>query len=283
MKGAFQISREIFKSDVWSDVVKFRIFFYILGNAVFNKDGIDHAGMKIERGQYLRSLRQLQDDLSYREGRGNSVKKYPLTTIQRKIKSLEKDQRITTKSTEYGTLFTVVNYALYQDLDNYKNGSVEQRRNSDGTATEQQWNNNKNVKECIKNEEELFSSNSDDGFSEVIQFYESNLQTGLNIGSVNQQLLIQWYDELGKDLLLAAMKVAAKREIKGTSFVEGVLNKWKDAGVETIEQARLFETQFKQNKKSNVININRGEHDGQPSQNDGKENGKLGLGSLIQR
>src|SRR5699024_11662817 len=87
----------------------------------------------------------LQDDLAYREGRRNAIKKYPLTTIQRKIKSLVNEERITVKSTEYGTLFTVVNYALYQGLDNYKLGSVEQQRNSNGTATEQQRNNNKNV------------------------------------------------------------------------------------------------------------------------------------------
>lgn len=154
MKGAFQISREIFENEVWSDVVKFRIFFYILGNAVFSKEGIDKAGIHLERGQYLRSMRNLQDDLSYREGRGNAVKKYPLTTIQRKIKSLEKEGRITTKSTEYGTLFTVVNYATYQGLENYKNDSVEQRRNSDGTVMEQQRNNNNNVKECSKNDKE---------------------------------------------------------------------------------------------------------------------------------
>src|SRR5690625_2951375 len=86
------------------------------------------AGIRIERGQYLRSLRNLQDDLSYREGRGNAVKKIPLETLRRKIKSLEKEGRITIKSTEYGTLFTVVNYALYQSLDNYKKERSEERR-----------------------------------------------------------------------------------------------------------------------------------------------------------
>lgn len=146
MGGAFQVSREIFENEVWSDVVKFRIFFYILGNAVFSKEGVDKAGIRIERGQYLRSMRNLQDDLSYREGRGNALKKYPLTTIQRKIKSLEKEGRINTKSTEYGTLFTVVNYATYQGFEHYQNQSVEQQRNSDGTVMEQRRNNNKKVK-----------------------------------------------------------------------------------------------------------------------------------------
>lgn len=157
-KGAFQISRDIFNNDIWDDVPKFRIFFYILGNAVFSEDGIKHAGIKLERGQYLRSLRGLRDDLAYKEGRGNAIKKYPLTTIQRKIKSLVNEERITVKSTEYGTLFTVVNYALYQGLSNYKKSSVEQQRNSDGTATEQQRNNNKNVKECSKNVKEEYTS-----------------------------------------------------------------------------------------------------------------------------
>jgi len=174
-KGAFQVSRGIFENEIWTDVVKFRIFFYILGKAVFSKDGIKQAGIHIERGQYLRSLRNLQDDLSYKEGRGNAIKKYPLTTIQRKIKSLEKEGRITTKSTEYGTLFTVVNYALYQSLDNYKNKSMEQQWNSDGTAMEQQWNNNKNVKECSKNEKNSRKYIYDNTHFELAEYFYSQI------------------------------------------------------------------------------------------------------------
>ena len=278
-KGAFQVSREIFENEIWSDVVKFRIFFYILGKAVFSQDGIEQAGIHLERGQYLRSLRNLQDDLSYREGRGNAVKKYPLTTIQRKIKSLEKDERITTKSTEYGTLFTVVNYSLYQGLENYKKGSVEQQRNSDGTAMEQRWNNNKNVKECSKND--LFSSSSENDFSEVMNFYQQNLQKGISDTPYNYELINQWFDEWDKDVLLAAMKVAAKAEAKGVNFTEGVLKKWKDAGVETIEDARRYEKEFKSNSKqykNNVVQIPNygGDDDGQGSKGDAKPSGEFG-------
>lgn len=278
-KGAFQVSREIFENEIWSDVVKFRIFFYILGKAVFSQDGIEQAGIHLERGQYLRSLRNLQDDLSYREGRGNAVKKYPLTTIQRKIKSLEKEERITTKSTEYGTLFTVVNYSLYQGLENYKKGSVEQQRNSDGTAMEQRWNNNKNVKECSKND--LFSSSSENDFSEVMNFYQQNLQKGISDTPYNYELINQWFDEWDKDVLLAAMKVAAKAEAKGVNFTEGVLKKWKDAGVETIEDARRYEKEFKSNSKqykNNVVQIPNygGDDDGQGSKGDAKPSGEFG-------
>ena len=156
-KGAFQISRTIFSSDIWNDIPKFRIFFYILGKAVFSEDGVMVAGIRLERGQYLRSMRGLQDDLAYKEGRGNAIKKYPLPTIHRKIKSLVNEGRIEVKSTEYGTLFTVVNYALYQGLSNYQNGSVEQLRNSYGTAMEQQWNNNKNDKND-KNDKDMSRS-----------------------------------------------------------------------------------------------------------------------------
>lgn len=144
--GVFQVDREIFDHDIWEDIVKFRIFFYILGQAVFLEEGVVKAGIKIERGQYLRSLRKLQEDLAYREGRGGAVKTYPLTTLQNKIKTLVKDGQIKVKSTESGTLFTVVNYALYQGFERFKKGEVEQLSNSVRTATEQLPNNNKNVK-----------------------------------------------------------------------------------------------------------------------------------------
>jgi hypothetical protein len=79
-KGAFQTSREIFENPIWTDVVKFRIFFYIYGNAVFAKEGVTVADVHVGRGQYLRSYRNLQKDLAYTEKR--AVKQYSLHTIK---------------------------------------------------------------------------------------------------------------------------------------------------------------------------------------------------------
>lgn len=142
-KGAFQTSREIFENPIWTDVVKFRIFFYIYGNAVFANDGTTVAGIHLKRGQYLRSYRNLQKDLVYLDKK--AFKQYSLSTIKDKVDQLVKEGRIRIESTDYGTLFTVVNYEEYQGFDNYRNTFAEQQPNGTRTVTEQYPNNNNNV------------------------------------------------------------------------------------------------------------------------------------------
>lgn len=144
MKGAFQTSREIFENPIWTDVIKFRIFFYIYGNAVFAKEGTQVGDIHLKRGQYLRSYRNLQNDLTYIEKRHQKV--YSLHTIKSKIENLVKEKRIEIESTDYGTLFTVLNYEEYQGFERYTNRSTATDTATDtATATEQQRNNNKNV------------------------------------------------------------------------------------------------------------------------------------------
>ncbi|HFQ6393456.1 TPA: hypothetical protein ACHSF7_003015, partial [Listeria monocytogenes] len=138
------MSREIFANDIWTDVIKFRIFFFIVGNAVFSEKGVTKGGIQVGRGQYLRSFRNLREDLVYYDN--NAEKFYALSTIKEKIDDLVNEERIKITTTKLGTLFTVCNYALYQDLSNYSKHSSERLPNSHRTATEQLPNNNKNVK-----------------------------------------------------------------------------------------------------------------------------------------
>jgi hypothetical protein len=145
MGGAFQTSRDIFEHPIWQDIPKFRIFFFIVGNAVFSEAGAKVGGILVKRGQYLRSYRNLQDDLAYIENR--AVKKYSLSVIKRKIDSLVKENRLKMEEAELGTLFTVVNYEQYQGLDNYKKDNLERSENAVRTEMERSWNNNKNVEE----------------------------------------------------------------------------------------------------------------------------------------
>lgn len=249
MGGAFQTSRNIFKHEIWQDVVKFRIFFYIVGNAVFSHEGIKVGGIHVKRGQFLRSLRNLQDDLMYREGRGNSIKKYPLTTIQRKIKSLEKEERITTKSTENGTLFTVVNYDIYQGFEGYQKQPVEQKRNSDGTVTEQRWNKNKKEKNVKKEKNDKtttiapYDVDLPNNAFNAYQMYFGKPPSPFIIQQLNQYLDAGMEHEL---IALAFYKAI----YNGQDFLyaRGILNNWEDAEIYTIDQA--WEEDQKRLKKS---------------------------------
>lgn len=242
MGGAFQTSRDIFQNPIWQDIPKFRIFFYIVGNAIFSKDGVRIGDIHLNRGQYLRSYRNLADDLQYIENR--KVKKYSISVISRKIDQLVKEERLKIESTELGTLFTVVNYDIYQGFDHYKNkelGTVlEQCWNGDGTVLEQSGNNNNNVNN-------VSSSSSSNSRELPENFFLQNIRRkGFSVSPFERQLIEQLENQYGYDLLMAAMKVTAKNGADNINYVEGVLTKWEEAGVKSIEQAREFERQFKE-------------------------------------
>ena len=153
MGGAFLTSREIFTHPIWSDVIKFRLFFFIVGNAMFSDEGVEVGGINLSRGQFLRSYRNLASDLEYLDNR--SLKKYSISVIKKKVDQLVKENRLRVEDTELGTLFTVVNYDTYQGFEHYKNHNRERSENSARTVRERSENNNnkdindKNVKEDI--------------------------------------------------------------------------------------------------------------------------------------
>ena len=177
MAGAFQTSRDIFENPIWQNIVEFRLFFLIYGNAVF-MDDIKIGNMILKRGQWVRSLRNLQSDLEYVENR--SIKRYSLSTIHRAIDNLFTSDRIKFERCELGTLFTVLNYARYQGLDNYKqhNENAERTRrerveNSNETEREQQRNNNNKVKKDKKDNKDKsiyaeFVTLTDDEYKKLV-------------------------------------------------------------------------------------------------------------------
>lgn len=252
MSTWFKLYREIFDSDLWHDVTTFRLFLLLLGKAS-HQDGVKIAGIELKRGQYLRSYRKLAEDLAYKEGRG--TKSYSLKTIKKCVDKLVRDERVNVQETEQGTLFTILNYNKYQGSPSDK----EETGNTIGSVLETNGkltgNNNNNANNAYKDISS--SSSNDEEFAEVMNFYQMNLQKGVTESPYNYELIDQWYEEWGSELLLAAMKLAAQREAKGTSFVEGVLKNWKNAGVKTVDDARKHETEFRNQKrnpyKNNVV------------------------------
>jgi hypothetical protein len=165
-EGVFQTDRAIFNNPIWENPAKFRLFFYIYGNAVFAKEGVDINGIHVARGQFLRSYRNLANDLKYLENR--SLKKYSISHIKKLIEQLVEEKRIEMEVTELGTLFTVLNYEQYQGFERFQKSNQERRENRTRTEREQNENNNNNDKndKNVKNDKNTSSlqnkfSNSD--------------------------------------------------------------------------------------------------------------------------
>lgn len=253
-KGAFQTSREIFENPIWEDVPKFRIFFYVYGNAVFSEKGITKGNIHIKRGQFLRSYRNLREDLQYIENR--SIKKYSLSMISRKIDQLVKENRLKIEETELGTLFTVVNYSVYQGLSNYKSNNenaertgMEQLENGDGTEQEQNENNNKNVEECsknVKNDLKDSTTTSEPKFDAIV-FYQNNI--GLIRPDMAEEML-DFINDIGDEMVTEALKRAIDQNKASWGYTKRILNAWYKKGIKTMEQVKADDVEFRNQQAS---------------------------------
>lgn len=185
--GAFQMSRQIFDSPIWQDVIKFRLFFFIVGNAVFSDSGVRIGNITLQRGQYLRSYRNLSSDLEYLDNR--SIKKHSISVIKKKIDQLVEENSLIVEETELGTLFTVVNYAQYQGFEHYKNTTKNSERterehpeNGARTEREQNENNNKKVKKDMNVKKDI-KDNVADASSIASDTYENRFEEWWNLYS----------------------------------------------------------------------------------------------------
>lgn len=251
MKGFIKDYRKELQSDIWvMPPLYHRVWQYLKYKANHKENKIpmtDGSFLTVKPGQHLTSIRTIANGVGWYE---RGVFKTPNPkTISGVLDWLEKQNMIKIdrgKGNRQYTLITLLNWDLYQ-MNDYESNSKE-------TVSKQSVDINNNDK---NDNNELFSSSgSEQEFAEIMNFYQQNLQRGITESPYNLQLLSQWFDEFGYDLLLAAMKVAAKAEAKGVNFLEGVLNNWRDAGVKTIDDARKYELEFR-NRFKKVTPINR--------------------------
>ncbi|MFC2135314.1 hypothetical protein ACFLTH_11935 [Bacteroidota bacterium] len=151
MKGWYKVPRALFDKDIWRNPIDARLYFWIAGNAVFIDEGIPYGSVKVGRGQFLRSHRKLKEDLQYTQN--NQIKEHSLSTINASIKRLEKAEVIRTKTTELGTLFTVIDLDRTQKCRTHQDGvNINEQNKLGGSirkthcSTEHLPNNNKNDK-----------------------------------------------------------------------------------------------------------------------------------------
>jgi hypothetical protein len=147
----FKLHRQVFEHGIWTNPIELRLFFWLVGHAVFDNKDIHYSEVTVKRGQYLRSFRKLQEDLRYTDN--NRIKVPSLGTIKRTVDKLVRKEMIAILETPLGTLFTIINYEKYQsngtEIKEYEDKVIDENEGLGtglGTATEQQRNNNKKDK-----------------------------------------------------------------------------------------------------------------------------------------
>ncbi|MFJ7735302.1 hypothetical protein ACIQ2D_03070 [Lysinibacillus sp. NPDC097287] len=112
MGGWIKLHRKVLDNEIWCDVTVFRLFTLLMLKATHQEMKV--RGQTLKRGQYVRSYSKLAEDLAYKEGRG--LKTMSKSTVMRAVKKLVGAGMLDVSETEYGTLFTVVNYDMYQGI-----------------------------------------------------------------------------------------------------------------------------------------------------------------------
>lgn len=243
MNGWIKLHRKLLTSNIFQNEKLLKVFTYCLLKATHTgyQQLVGKQKIDLKPGEFVFGRRKAALELDIKE-----------STVRDYMNVLKDDNVIAISPTNKFSVVNIVNWEIYQSKDD----GNRQQNDSKIPAEGQQNDTNKKGKKG----QELFSgSGNDDDYSKIIQFYQSNLQKTITESPFNYELIGQWFDEWGYDLLLAAMKVAAKQEVKGVAFVEGVLKNWKTAGVSNIEDARKYEMEFKGQKKksykNNVVSI----------------------------
>lgn len=142
--GFIKINREIINWKWYKNPITKSMFLHILLQANYEAHGFEN--ITIERGEFVSSYPNLAKDLG-------------ITVMQARtaINHLKSTGEITAKSYPKFTVFSVVNYDMYQTRQRVK----QQASNSQITGKQQSNNNNERKnKERIKKEKEYFSASA---------------------------------------------------------------------------------------------------------------------------
>ena len=123
--GWFKINRSLIESPLWNDINTFRLYVLLLSKAAHKE--IYVAGIKLNKGQYLRSYSKLAEDLAVKEGRG--LKKISKSTVSRSIKKLISFGLVAEHETEHGTVFTILESQENQGFTEVEKTNPEQNMN----------------------------------------------------------------------------------------------------------------------------------------------------------
>ncbi|MBA4509161.1 DnaD domain protein [Clostridium sporogenes] len=204
------------KGQAWMDLL-------LSANHQDKKIVFDSNLIEVKRGQFITSIRKLCD----RWGWSNSkVKKF--------LDTLQSDEMIHYKSDTKKTTINIEKYEVYQVLSDTKNDTeTSQKHHRSTTETSQKHTNNNdnnvnNDNKYINNKEEV----------NPMEVYQNNIYP--MPGVIEIEGIKSWINDLGNELVVYAINIAAKSNVRKWNFIEKILIDWDQNGIKTLDQAKAY-------------------------------------------
>lgn len=117
--------------------------------------------------------------------------------------------------------------------DNYANKYADNHADNHATLL-----NNTKQNETKTNDSDDDVSGSGLPSSRAVAFYTNNFG---DYSSYIADEIEKWVADLSEDIVIAAMQLALKRKKKSFGYIEGILKKWLEEGLKTLDQVRAYE------------------------------------------
>ncbi|ANE40233.1 replication protein DnaD [Listeria monocytogenes] len=195
---------------------------------------------KAKPGEFVTSIKSITEEC----GKGISSQ-----NVRTSLKRFENYGFLTKESTKVSTLINVVNWGVYQELENKTNTVTNKQLTNDSQTANKQLTTNKNVrtKECNKDNNNI--NNSDLNFKD---FWEQN-GFGMML-PIEQEKLLAWVDDFSgnQEIVFKALEVTSEQGAnkRNYAYVNKILRNWEERGFKTVADVNAAEEERrKQNEQ----------------------------------
>ncbi len=150
-------------------------------------------------------------------------------------------------------IFSLIKPQLDANYKKYENGKQKKsKKEANDKQTKSKDETNVNVNENVNVNDNVNRNNvSDscvDGLQEIVDFYHDN------IGAMSPyvfQMLEDYVKEMGKDVVMYAMKISVEADKRTMQYIKAILNNWSKKGIKTLVEAQK-ESRLKPKKEDKM-------------------------------
>lgn len=160
------------------------------------------------------------------------------------LKLLDDDRMIKFQPDKKKTTITIINYESYQNQNGCstdKSMDIEKPQNDNRMITECNQNDNRIQSETNNNDNNVNNDNKYINNKEEvspIEVYQNNIYP--MPGVIEIEGINSWSNDLGNELVVYAINIAAKSNVRKWNFIEKILIDWDKNGIKTLAQAKAY-------------------------------------------